>query len=296
MNILVIVQKPHILFWFIAGLLIGLLTPASAADSPTATREPFVALQQRLARDGFNRSWVEDLYRQPGVAFEKEGVALFFMHSEAKLNYAQFTKPANIEKARRYMDTHAEALAAAEKKYQVDPCVITAILLVETRLGGYTGHRSILNTLSTMAALSDQTQRDQFYQALPAKRRLAREQYEKKADQKAEWAYRELKAFLEYTRKEQIDPLRVNGSYAGAVGIAQFMPSNILHLGRDGNADGAIDLFDHPDAIASTANYLKHHGWKPGLTSKQAYKVILRYNYSSYYANTVLKIAKRLKG
>ena len=288
--------KPYILVFFIAALLIGLPPSAVGTESQPTAHPPFAELQQRLARDGFNRSWIEALYRQPGVAFEKEGVALFFMHSEAKLNYDQFTQPDSIKKARRYMQTHAQSLAAAEKEYRVDPHVITAILLVETRLGGYTGHRPILNTLSTMAALSNEQQRDQFYQALPAKRRLPRKQYEKKVEQKAEWAYRELKAFLEYTRKEQIDPLQVDGSYAGAVGIAQFMPSNILLLGRDGNADGAVDLFDHPDAIASTANYLKHHGWKPGLTDKQAYKVILRYNYSSYYAKTVLKIAKLLEG
>ena len=72
------------------------------------------------------------------------------------------------------------------------------------------------------------------------------------------------------------------------------MPSNALNLAKDGNGDGKVDLFDHSDAIFSIASYLKHHGWRPGIEHEQAYKVIMRYHYSKYYANTVLKISERL--
>ena len=80
------------------------------------------------------------------------------------------------------------------------------------------------------------------------------------------------------------------------MGISQFMPSNALTLAQDGNQDGKVDLFNHADAIMSVARYLEHHGWKPGIDREKAYKVILRYNYSRYYANTVLEIAAKLKG
>ena len=79
------------------------------------------------------------------------------------------------------------------------------------------------------------------------------------------------------------------------MGIAQFMPSNVLSLAQDGNNDGRIDLFDHADAIMSVASYLSHYGWRPGIDHKAAYRVLLRYNYSKPYANTVLKIADLLK-
>ncbi|MEZ4604946.1 MAG: lytic murein transglycosylase [Desulfobacterales bacterium] len=85
------------------------------------------------------------------------------------------------------------------------------------------------------------------------------------------------------------------GSYAGAMGFAQFMPSNILILAEDGNDDGSINLFHHEDAIASIANYLKHYGWQPGMTREDAGKVVYHYNHSSYYVDTVLKIAEKLK-
>lgn len=67
-----------------------------------------------------------------------------------------------------------------------------------------------------------------------------------------------------------MNPADIKGSYAGALGIAQFMPSNALSLAKDGDMDGKIDLFDHPDAIHSIANYLKQHGWKLGLTRRRA--------------------------
>ena len=92
-----------------------------------------------------------------------------------------------------------------------------------------------------------------------------------------------------------MDPYDIIGSYAGALGIAQFMPSNILILGEDGNRDGSVNLFHHEDAIASIANYLRHYGWKPGISREEAEKVVYHYNHSSYYVNTVLNITEKLK-
>ena len=73
------------------------------------------------------------------------------------------------------------------------------------------------------------------------------------------------------------------------------MPSNIIAYGKDGDNDGTIDLLQPADSIASIANYLKRHGWKPGISRKNAEKVIYRYNHSKYYVKTVLKIASLLK-
>ena len=64
----------------------------------------------------------------------------------------------------------------------------------------------------------------------------------------------------------------------------------------DRNADGKIDLFVHADAISSIASYLKHYGWKLGISREKAYKVVYHYNHSKYYVNTILDVADRLKG
>ena len=95
--------------------------------------------------------------------------------------------------------------------------------------------------------------------------------------------------------QQKVDPFSMNGSYAGALGFAQFIPSSVLKFGKDGDQDGQINLFQHGDAIESVANYLKQHGWKPDLTRKEAFRILLRYNNSKYYANTILKVADRLE-
>jgi membrane-bound lytic murein transglycosylase B len=261
-----------------------------------ATGNPFADLSRRLVADGFAPQRIQTLYAVPEAVFEPEGVSLFFVHSEARLNYAQFAAPAAIARAKDYMSRHHLALAATEAAYGVAPEVITGIILVETRLGTYTGERRVFNTLSTMAALADPLVRERFWKQIPAQRRITAQRFAAKADAKSAWAYGELKAFLRYTAREGLDPLAVAGSYAGAIGICQFMPSNALNLAVDGDGDGRVDLFDHSDAIASVANYLRHHNWRAGLSRDQRYRVILRYNYSKPYAETVLTIADRLGG
>ena len=174
--------------------------------------------------------------------------------------------------------------------------MITAILLVESNLGGMSGRQKVFNILATMAALEDRANRESFWATMPTEKRISRQKFNAKADRKSQWAYRELKALLKYVSREDLDPLALRGSYAGAMGYCQFMPSNALKLGVDGNGDGRVDLYAHADAIASVGNYLKHHGWRPELSRKKRYRVILKYNYSKPYANTVLKIADKLKG
>ncbi len=147
-----------------------------------------------------------------------------------------------------------------------------------------------------MASLKDPKLREKLWVKIPSSKRFSRKKFEKKVKQKSAWAFAELKAFLKYTSREGIAPLDIYGSYAGAMGISQFMPSNILTLAKDGNNDGRIDLFNHADAIMSIASYLKHYGWRPDIVNKKAFKILLRYNYSRYYANTILKISELLKG
>jgi len=256
----------------------------------------YESLQHRLIKDGFDTRTITELYNHPKVYFEKKGVTLFLTHREAKLNYNRFVSSGMIKKAHKYMKTHEPVLLKTEQDYGVDKEVITAIILVETQFGAILGGPFILNTLSTMAALADPVVRERFWEELSHSKQVTRKKYETWVKRKSNWAYNELKAFLEYTARENMDPVDIKGSYAGAMGISQFMPSNISAFAKDGNNDGRIDLFNHSDAIASVASYLKHYGWHPGIDRKDAYKVVLRYNYSSPYAKTVLKVSSLLKG
>ncbi|RPH49623.1 MAG: lytic murein transglycosylase [Desulfobacteraceae bacterium] len=256
----------------------------------------FEPLQKKLISEGFDRNKISGIYCSPRMRFDTKGVSMFFVHREAGLNYKQYPSTLSVVGARIYMQKYAKELSEAKEKYGVDRSIITAIILVESKFGKTLGKRSVLNTLSTMASLFDPDIRSRFWNEISGETTLSRDEFEKKALKKSGWAYRELKSFLIYTERERIDPLKITGSYAGAMGIPQFVPSNIMAYATDGNMDGCIDLFEHADAIASIANFLKESGWYPGITVDKAEKVIRMYNPSCYYIDAILKVAEMLKG
>ena len=285
--------KPFSLF-AVAMITAALLSPPGVADAQTG-QNYFGTLQQILVKDGFDGTVISSLFQNPNVNFDITNISRFFSHRESRLNYNQFITYSSISKARRYMETYQADLEHAEKTYGVDREIITSIILVETQLGTIVGNRLVLNSLSSLASLLDPVVRERVWSEISNPINLSKEDFDAWAARKSKWAYAELKSFLQYTQREAINPTDINGSIAGALGIAQFMPSNIIAFAKDGDSDGRVDLFNHADAIASIASYLKHHGWKPGIDPKKAYGVVFHYNRSSYYVNTILEIAERLK-
>ncbi|MEJ2167430.1 MAG: lytic murein transglycosylase [Desulfobacterales bacterium] len=271
------------------------LWPGFSRAADENNTHQFEPLRQQLIKDGFDSEKIQTLYDRAEVNFEAEGATVLFTYSESKVDYDQFSNDWSISQAKKYMAEHKEELAKTEKAYGVDKKIITAILLVESGLGRTVGTRSALNTLSTLAALMYPDVRSEFYTMIPEAERMPRPEFEKSAARKSKWAYAELKAFLEYAYREGFDPAEISGSFAGAMGLAQFMPTSILAYGKDGDDDGIIDLHTHADSMASIANYLKRHGWRPGISRKKAEKVIYHYNHSEYYVKAILKIASRLK-
>jgi membrane-bound lytic murein transglycosylase B len=284
--------KLIIFFVFISFLILS--SPLSGQEIKKGNE--FDKLIQQLIDDGFKKEKIELLFSKENVFFNPSGVSRFFIHSESSLNYGQFTSKKSINNALKYLDEHKNTLDQAQKIYGVDKTIIAAILLVETRLGTYLGNRIVINTLSTMAALTDETLIERIWDSIPDKKKPKKETFLKKVKKRSKWGYEELKALIKYTKKEGMVPEGIKGSYAGAMGIPQFMPSNALRLAKDGNNDGKIDLFTHADAIFSVANYLKHHGWKPGIARQKQHEVLFRYNHSNYYVDTLLKISDKLKG
>jgi len=267
---------------------------AAGLDNTEQVNE-FESLTLRLIQDGFDPEKTKSLFANKTVIFDPGGVSLFFIHSESSLDYDQFSSRKSIANAQKYMVTHKESLDKAQEEFSVDKTIITAILLVETRLGAYLGKRTVINTLSTMAALTNKSLAERVWRAIANSKKPERANFDKKVDQKSRWGYDELKALIRYANREGLDPVTIRGSYAGAMGIPQFTPSNALKLARDGNKDGRVDVFDHDDAIFSVANYLKHHGWKSGLGRQRQHEVLFQYNHSNYYVDALLKISDKLK-
>ncbi len=148
-----------------------------------------------------------------------------------KVNFSRINQGAAFIK--KYQDTFDKV----EKKYGVPKEYITAIIGVETVYGGNVGKYPVFDTLTTLAF--EKNRRNKFFK-----------------DQ--------LKKFIRLSQTEKFNPKNVYGSYAGAIGLGQFMPSNYKAYGVDFNGDGKITLQKPEDAIASIANYFKKNGWRTG--------------------------------
>lgn len=150
---------------------------------------------------------------------------------------ALFINPTRIADGVKFWDDNAEALSRARQQYGIPEEIIVATIGVETRYGRNTGSYRVLDTLTTLAF--DYTQRAAFFR-------------------------QELEQFLLLAREAQIDPLSIKGSYAGAMGMPQFIPSVYRRYSVDFDGDGKSNLWKSPaDAIGSIANYYQDYGWKP---------------------------------
>ncbi|WP_432706413.1 lytic murein transglycosylase B [Azotobacter salinestris] len=149
-----------------------------------------------------------------------------------------FITEARVARGLDFWREHEEALARAEQEYGVPAQVIVAIIGVETFYGRNTGNYRVIDALSTLGF--DYPPRAPFFR-------------------------KELREFLLMTREEQVDPLSLTGSYAGAMGLPQFMPSSFRAYAVDFDNDGHINIWKNPtDAIGSVASYFKRHGWVAG--------------------------------
>lgn len=171
-----------------------------------------------------------------------------------------------VNKGKKYMRAHSKALANASKKYGVPKNVLTAIAGIESNYGSAPFKRTAVQSLGTLAF--EYPRRSQYFQS-------------------------ELENIFILADKENVNPLTYYGSYAGAVGIAQFMPSNIIKYGKDGDGDGHIDIVNnHSDAIASIGNYLHEHGWQKGKDTA-AFVTVPKNISDSLFANSPCDEKKR---
>ncbi len=149
-----------------------------------------------------------------------------------------FLTSARIDSGADFWLTHEQSLQEVSSSYRVEPEMIVAIIGIETSYGKNTGSYRVIDALTTLAF--DYPPRSAFFR-------------------------QELQNFLLLAREQKKDPLTLTGSYAGAMGYGQFMPSSYRNYAADFNKDGFADIWGNPtDAIASVANYFKQHGWQMG--------------------------------
>jgi membrane-bound lytic murein transglycosylase B len=159
---------------------------------------------------------------------------------------SRFVEPQRIKAGVAFWQTHRETLARAQAETGVPAEIIVGIIGVETIYGQQTGKLRVLDALATLAF--------DFPTVHP------------RAAERSAYFKGELEQFLSLTHRTGRDPLAARGSYAGAMGLPQFMPSSWVKYAIDFDGDGAVDLFGSPaDAIGSVANYFTAFGWQSGL-------------------------------
>ncbi len=177
--------------------------------------------------------------------------------------------PSRVRQGVAFIKKHQDVFTYAEKKFGVPQEYIAAIIGVETVYGGHVGKYPVFDTLTTLAF--EKNRRNTFFK-------------------------KQLKAFIHLTHTQKINPKNVYGSYAGAIGLGQFMPSNYEAYGVDYDADGYIRLQEPGDAIASVANYLKQNRWRRGepVATRVKYEGMRFSAYKTGYKKTY--DPKKLKG
>ena len=217
------------------------------AKDYTKKREVRVFIDRMVKHHHFSRSELKHLFSH--AKYQKRALSAYVPSLRPKWvppkNYKKigpwdryeniFLKKSKVEKGVEYMHTHKGKLQKAYSVYGVEPEYVTAIIGIESHYGVNRGKYPVFDTLTTLAF--EKNRRQKFYRS-------------------------ELKAFLIMTKKEGVNPKNVKGSWAGAIGLGQFMPSNYETLVVDFNNDGHKQMNNHYDAIGSIAYYFKRHHWK----------------------------------
>lgn len=285
--------------------------PTPGLALPAAKPEPSIAKGDGIAGQPEVQAFIADMVRKHG--FDKTHLTALFadvnIHPAvlAAINKPYEAKPwhaykklfltdTRIQGGVSFLQDQAGALATAERKYGVPAAIITAILGVESGYGQKPGNYRVIEALSTLSF------------AYPKRAAFFRS---------------ELEQFLLLSREEGMDPKKPLGSYAGAMGLPQFMPSSYRKLAADGDGDGHRDIWNNPaDAIASVARYFAANGWHSGEPVAQAadghssngkllkfeeengpsywlsfhnFDVIMRYNHSPLYAMAAYQLSEKIK-
>ena len=219
-------------------ILIAILFNASIFADYSNHKDSKEVIDELVNEHGFEESFVINVLKQA----KKRKTALNSVARPAEKTKtwddyrAIFLKKKRISDGKKFIQNNITVLEKAEKEFGVPKEVITAILGVETDYGNIMGSYRVIDSLTTLGF--DDPRRSKFFKS-------------------------ELIQFFILTRENNLDILKVKGSYAGAMGYGQFISSSYRAYAIDFDGDGYVDLFNSlEDAIGSTANYLKRHGWK----------------------------------
>ena len=231
----------------------------SEASGPLyATRADVLAAADEMAQKlGLDPQWVRHAIGQshfmPGIARAIAPPPVGTVKNWAAYR-SRFIDPIRIRAGVKFWQDNRETLERAEQQMGVPAAIIVGIIGVETIYGQQIGTYRVMDALTTLSF--------DFPKQHP------------RAVERSAFFRTELEAFLALTSRTGTDPLALRGSYAGAMGLPQFMPSSWNKYAIDFDGDGRVDLFHSAaDVIGSVANYFKAFGWKPGMPTHYAVRL-----------------------
>jgi membrane-bound lytic murein transglycosylase B len=192
-----------------------------------------------------------------------------------------FMKPAKIAAGAAFLSDHATELAAAQARYGVPPKDIVSVLMWESNLGKSTGKYRVANIYLGQLLYLDEAAAEAERTSAVRLDAADRSRHVKRLERIKRNAEKYLVALLRSCKAKGVDPFSILGSWGGAIGFPQFMPTSFQYA-VDGNADGKIDLYSFPDAIASIGNYLSERGYRASRA-----KAIHAYNPEDEYVRGV---------
>lgn len=263
---------------------------------PSPAAKGWGYLAQRFEQKGIPHDTVVRIFSDPRMP-AREPIVFSLDPKESTYNYRKLNTATNRQHALAFYLREKEYFRKAAAQYDVPESVVLSILQVESACGRNTGPTPVFPRLAWLAAAAAP---DNL--ALNLERRNAHQDPQLAARIRSRAAVLEdtflphALAALRLADYRGISLFELRGSPSGAIGFPQFLPGNHFRYGVDGDRDGYVDLFSAPDAIFSTAHYLREHGWtRRQLPARQRRAVIWEYNHSKPYVDTVLAMAGSLQ-
>ena len=256
-------------------LLIFIITNFVVAEVDISEDLAYQLVLNKIDKKVVPISFLDDVFKSSFIEKHME-IPERFARPYEKKSWEQykklFIKESRIVAGVKFYSENKDLIIQVAEKYNVDPFIILSIAGIESNYGKHYKGFTVFNSLYT-----------QIHE-MP---------------KRAKWASKELASYLEYCYKDNIDPQSIEGSYAGAFGFGQFIPSSFNRYSVDFDNDGARRPHDWPDVLGSIANYLVKNGYVPGSSNYSKggdiWKSVWAYNHSDNYVMAVLGLTEKIR-
>lgn len=261
------------------------------------TSSPLVYLKQRLKKNGFPKSFIQALLKNYEESKREQVIKLNVMGFLMSPDYSGHISPDSVQRCRIFLTENKKVFTQAEKKFGVKKEIIASLLWVESRLGENHGSFHVASVFLSLL----QSEHPELIQVLledlavraPSPTKSMIKKTKERAKIKGRWAIGELWSLYKMNKKDPTVITQLKGSYSGAFGYSQFLPTSYVSWAKSFNPKNPADLYLPQDAILSVANYLYKNGYKKN-KPKSYKKALFHYNRSDDYGEIILKLSEKL--